>query len=175
MDYTSNSRCPRDGIGGEVVKAWLKTRVQEFAGRVPFGGLANSGHEFWQGRESEFGSTIKDKGKRREEVPNYKRSSPIDMVAYNSSKGLEEWQKQFTREEFQTIERSGITGTHKAWGRFQVVYCQDGKYRRFEPGSFPLAYGIPQRVGKLRAYGNAINSVLASEFIQAWIDCQPHL
>lgn len=32
---------------------------------------------------------------------------------------------------------------------------------------FPLAHGVPDRVGRLRAYGNAINPVQATEFIMA--------
>ncbi len=32
----------------------------------------------------------------------------------------------------------------------------------------PLAHGIPNRVGKLRAYGNAINPEIAAEFIRAY-------
>ena len=51
-----------------------------------------------------------------------------------------------------------------------VVLCEDGKARRFEPGSFPLAHGIPGRVGLLRGYGNAIVPQLAAQFIQAAVE-----
>lgn len=51
-----------------------------------------------------------------------------------------------------------------------VVLCSDGKARRFEPGSFPLAHGIPGRVGLLRGYGNAIVPQLAAQFIQASVE-----
>jgi DNA (cytosine-5)-methyltransferase 1 len=53
------------------------------------------------------------------------------------------------------------------WARFEIVHCRDGKARRFEPGSFPLAHGVPGRVGLLRGYGNAIVPQVAAEFIQA--------
>jgi len=53
------------------------------------------------------------------------------------------------------------------WVRCDIIVCLDGKSRRIEPGSFPLANGIPNRVGLLRGYGNAIVPQLASEFIQA--------
>lgn len=33
--------------------------------------------------------------------------------------------------------------------------------------SIPLAHGVPNRVGRLRAYGNAINPWVAKEFIGA--------
>jgi DNA (cytosine-5)-methyltransferase 1 len=45
--------------------------------------------------------------------------------------------------------------------------CTDGKARPVEPGTFPLAHGIPGRVGRLRAYGNAIVPQVAAEFIQS--------
>ena len=53
------------------------------------------------------------------------------------------------------------------WDRFDLCLCTDGKARRIEPGSFPLASGIPARVGLLRGYGNAINVEVAAEFIRA--------
>jgi hypothetical protein len=28
-------------------------------------------------------------------------------------------------------------------------------------------------VAKLRAYGNAINPVVAAEFVKAWMECEP--
>lgn len=54
-----------------------------------------------------------------------------------------------------------------AWARCETVGCADGKARRFEPGSFPLANGVSGRVGLLRGYGNAIVPQAAAEFIQA--------
>ena len=54
------------------------------------------------------------------------------------------------------------------WGAFDVVPCADGKARRIEPGTSPLAHGVPGRVGKLRGYGNAIVPQVAAEFINAY-------
>lgn len=56
------------------------------------------------------------------------------------------------------------------WQTFELASCRDGKARRFEPGSFPLAHGVPARVVRLRGYGNAINPFTAAEFIQAYIE-----
>lgn len=53
------------------------------------------------------------------------------------------------------------------WDKFDILGCLDGKARRIEPGSFPLAHGIPERVGLLRGYGNAINPYVAKIFIEA--------
>jgi len=58
------------------------------------------------------------------------------------------------------------------WYPAEWVACRDGKSRPVEPGTFPLAHGVPNRVGKLRGYGNAINPHVAATFIEAareWI------
>jgi DNA (cytosine-5)-methyltransferase 1 len=57
-----------------------------------------------------------------------------------------------------------------AWSDAEWIACTDGKARPAQPGSFPLAHGVPDRVGKLRAYGNAIVAPLAAEFIGAVMD-----
>ena len=46
----------------------------------------------------------------------------------------------------------------------------DGKTRRAQPDICLLAHGVPARVGKLRAYGNAIVPPLAAEVIKAFMD-----
>lgn len=82
------------------------------------------------------------------------------------------------------------------WGDFELIRCLDDKWRRIEPGSFPLAHGLPLglgrlspelrqlakvaglsqsslraaksfRVGTLRGYGNAINPEITALFIRA--------
>lgn len=53
------------------------------------------------------------------------------------------------------------------WRDADWLLCRDGKWRPVEPGTQPLAHGIPARVGQLRAYGNAINPLVAAAFVRA--------
>lgn len=57
------------------------------------------------------------------------------------------------------------------WSESEVIYCRDGKYRPIptEPALFPLADGIPNRVGILRGAGNAIVPQAAAEIIKAYL------
>lgn len=78
--------------------------------------------------------------------------------------------------------------THNGfWSDADWLGCRDGKFRSVEPGTFPLANGIPARVGRLRdedlqshpqknrvmrlrGYGNAIVPQVAAEFVKAFME-----
>ena len=49
------------------------------------------------------------------------------------------------------------------------LFCRDGKWRPVEPGTFPLAHEAPARVGRLRGYGNAIDTETRTQFDTAGI------
>ncbi|EHD7868596.1 DNA cytosine methyltransferase [Salmonella enterica] len=55
------------------------------------------------------------------------------------------------------------------WDGADWLFCRDGKWRPVESGTFPLANGATTRVGRLRAYGNAINVEAATAFIKAYM------
>ncbi|WFR81388.1 DNA cytosine methyltransferase [Janthinobacterium rivuli] len=57
--------------------------------------------------------------------------------------------------------------TNGIWRDADWLHCRDGKWRPVEPGTFPLADGATARVGRLRAYGNAINAEQARIFIES--------
>lgn len=58
----------------------------------------------------------------------------------------------------------------------RYILCGDGRVRPIppEPGLFPLAHGVPCRVGRLRAYGNAIVPQVGAAFIRAGLDAIGH-
>ena len=61
---------------------------------------------------------------------------------------------------------------HGGFNHTGLVYCKDGKYRPAptEPALFPLAHGIPNRMGLLRGAGNAIVPQAAAQVIRAFMD-----
>jgi DNA (cytosine-5)-methyltransferase 1 len=54
------------------------------------------------------------------------------------------------------------------WDGCEWLPCRDGKARPAEPGTLPLADGLPRRV-ELRGYGNAVVPQVAAEFVKALI------
>ena len=56
------------------------------------------------------------------------------------------------------------------WATGQPAIGWDGKARRVEPSIRLLAHGVPGRVGRLRAYGNAIVPQVAAEVISAYME-----
>ena len=68
---------------------------------------------------------------------------------------------------------SECRGRRGHWDTYEWALGSDGKARRVEPSIRLLAHGVPARVGKLRAYGNAIAPPLAAEIIGAYMEAYP--
>lgn len=63
---------------------------------------------------------------------------------------------------------AGLPGpVNSFWRNADWISCRDGKWRPVEPGLEPLVTRNPGGMGRLRAYGNAICSQVAQEFISA--------
>ena len=69
-----------------------------------------------------------------------------------------------------TVEDGSGAKTNGVWRDADWLYCRDGKWRPVEPSTFPLAYGITGRVGRCRAYGNAIVSEVAQGLISSFME-----
>jgi DNA (cytosine-5)-methyltransferase 1 len=109
-------------------------------------GVADAGSERWLGRQGIQAGRIDD------------RAHAGRLESDDGSVGVDE--ARISR-----IEPAGPTNGF--WRDADWLLCRDEKWRPVEPGSFPLADGAPARVGRLRAYGNAINAQAAAEFIRA--------
>ena len=89
-----------------------------------------------------------------------------------------DWSSEFGAGEFGGASRliceSRPTGpVNGRWSDADWLFCRDGKWRPVEPGTFPLAHGATARMGRLRAYGNAICASQAQIFIEAAMSHQP--
>lgn len=78
---------------------------------------------------------------------------------------LLQWEKS-RRVAGDSLETSGRGPVNGFWRGADWISCRDDRWRPVEPGTFPLANGAPSRVGRLRAYGNAINAKAAQTFIE---------
>jgi hypothetical protein len=67
-----------------------------------------------------------------------------------------------------------MTAYYSEWDPYAAQWLRNliaaGHLPAGEPGTFPLAHGIPGRVGRLRAYGNAICPQAGAEVIGAFLD-----
>lgn len=106
------------------------------------------------------------------------------LERYSPDSGLadtecEQWERRWTGTESDksgSVERTErlcdvdeVRTTHAPMlGRQAVdwLYGRDGKWRPVESGTFPLAHAAPARVGRLRAYGNALDAETATQFCE---------
>jgi DNA (cytosine-5)-methyltransferase 1 len=69
----------------------------------------------------------------------------------------------------QSADTDRSTATAGFWRDSEWLACRDGKRRPTQPGLFPLAHGVPNRVGTLRGAGNAICPQVAQAFIESYL------
>lgn len=143
----------RDGpVGGSEGEARDEARLRLPSERGGAGGLSD-GQGDGRSRRQDDG----DEGRRE-------RASGPDGAAgglpHISSGG---------RERFRFEPAHGVPvpnePTRGFWSGADWIWFRDGKYRPVEAGTFPLAHGAPNRVGRLRAYGNALCAEVAEGFI----------
>jgi DNA (cytosine-5)-methyltransferase 1 len=85
-------------------------------------------------------------------------------IAHSDDRGLQRGGRQLQSETATDLD---------CWRDAQWIPCADGRARPVEPGTFPLAHGVPARVGRLRGYGNAIVPPLAATFLRAVMGALP--
>lgn len=132
-------------------------------------GLADAGQEQRRRRAGKQQSASADSSERKQETIDDQRGGAArglgDADGERSQERRVRFDEQYGEKGREATERSaGLPGF---WSRYVWIPCADGKARRIEPSIEPLAHGVPGRVGRLRAYGNAIVPQLAAAFIEA--------
>lgn len=95
-------------------------------------------------------------------------------VAYPDNAGSQGHGRPIGQHETQgRQEPDGYSAANSFWHGAEYITGPDGKARRIEPSIRLLAHGVPARVGKLRAYGNAIVPAVAAEIIKAYMETRP--
>ncbi|MCL8308986.1 DNA cytosine methyltransferase [Pseudomonas putida] len=125
-----------------------------------------------QGRSHLRGRTARGNAKPRPRSGS--GSMPVGLANLHSERCREARQGELSgkRPEWVECDSNAIRPgpVNGQWADADWIYCRDGKWRPVEPGTFPLAHGATARVGRLRAYGNAINAEAATQFIAAYLE-----
>ena len=166
LDDTTGARHAR-ALAGTEGEARNEARLRLLGEGRGLSGLANADKQQFN-RSRNAGETG-----RRELADNHATGGMADAC----NDGPQGRLRGGAHEERQTLDGSAGCGgtncrpspTNGHWRDADWLFCRDGKWRPVEPGTFPLAHGAAARVGRLRAYGNAIVPQAAAEVIGAYL------
>jgi len=161
---------PAASIGAPHIRDrtyWAAVRMGNADNARPQGYAWNGGATRWEGsggpiaKTSVFGGLADSNSSGQQQFTGITEHAILLNSAHDKAECVSESGDVRTS----SIARTGPTNGH--WCDADWLGCRDGKWRPVEPGTFPLVDGISNRVGRLRAYGNAIVPQQAAEFIKA--------
>jgi len=139
---------------------------------VPDGavGYSNGGNS--QGSKVQGGLVNKEGESKGPSTPGLPRNglldNPLRVGAIDKETEAKQGRDGTDNRLFRSASESGF------WDNFDLAYCRevDGstRVRRIEPGTLPVATGLPDRVGRIRGYGNSIVPQLAAVFIRSFLE-----
>lgn len=151
----------------EEVRIWTGSNFDD--GRATCG-LADAEHAERRAERQEHGQPHGRNGSGRRGI------AGVGRLADRGVAGLEGFWRAVevdVSQGWQGAQRHSCAGGF--WSDFDIIPCRDGKARRIESGTFPLAHGVSGRVGLLRGYGNAIVPQVAARFIEAWLEAREEI
>jgi DNA (cytosine-5)-methyltransferase 1 len=181
---------PAAGVGAPHIRQrlfWGAVRLAD----ADSGGCGRAGAHLLPGPAR---STVSDSG-RTSSASGLGNANQVRLQGHGAACGKDSGRGS-PREETGPTGSAGVPGF---WSAFDLIPCRDGKVRRAEPGSFPLAHGVSSsmgpllarlgelghdaktarrlvressrnRVGRLKGYGNAIVPEVAAVFVRAFMD-----
>lgn len=159
---------PSAGIGAPHIRDrafWLA--------HAESGGFAKLGDALDAGRGGHADSGLVTGGvadAERQRVRGAGCGSPASSTGgMQGANGQREWLRPHSGAGHNALVGRSTGPTNGFWRDADWLGCTDGKWRPVEPDTFPLADGVPARVGRLRGYGNAINAEQAALFLQVAI------
>jgi DNA (cytosine-5)-methyltransferase 1 len=157
-----------DANGGDARAEWLQRSWQYGQQPEDDGAFARVGDA--ESQRLSGWTDDEDKGRRQH---SFRQTSPRDARRMGDATGAR-LQGQWSEYRPSGERHSGLVGLAMQigvpeWnGPTIAIKCSDGARRiSAQPNSFPLAHGDKNRMGRLRAYGNAIVPQVAAEFIRA--------
>ena len=176
------------GRANEAKQDGLGSKFDQLAGAQHDGGRANelgiassagrrTGGEYERGAEMGGGSATAQRGTTGHQLDRTDTidSQLADANGTRSAAGVSG--QEYGEEGVAEVAYHGGGGefgpgqrSETFWSDCDWLPCRDGKTRPVEPGTFPLAHGVSGRVGRLRAYGNAIVPQVAQVFIEAYLE-----
>lgn len=156
------------GVGAPHIRQRLYFVAEKWLGDASGTGLeGHAGNDGNEGRERAAGPTATASIHGRVGNANGSRQSARDLKGKSMGHG----RATFADGCRDTMGIHGECGkVNGFWSDPDWLFCRDGKWRPVESGTSPLADGIAGRVGRLRAYGNAINAVQAQTFIKEYLE-----
>ena len=153
--------------GGQEKRAMGETRhgsnLQDFALLVPGPQILAANHSP-HGQTRDAGETGDSNGRA-----GVVSGSADGIMGHASGERLEGQRRLCAGQEQgkQPLSFAAPSGANNPWSDLIWLPCTDGKQRPTQSLIQPLAHGVPARVAKLRAIGNAIVPQICAEFIKA--------
>ena len=106
-------------------------------------------------------------GRRARSASESRQESRATLAHDRSESNVRDWRGPGWLDPHTARSIAEAGATRGFWADCDWWHARDGKYRPIEPGIFPLAHGVANRVLKLRGYGDAIVAETAKAFIEA--------
>lgn len=137
-------------------------------------GLADTTRSGLHVESREHREQIKARKQPQREPDNGRRIGRVaDADQYDSRRQATAADNQTPQADRSANRPGGCGESDNPWSPCDWLPCRDGKSRPTQSGFFPLAHGVPARVGRLRAYGNAIVPQVAAAVIRAYLEVTP--